>query len=222
MDARAPKEQPRMVTEEAPIMIRDAEPTDAAFIAHTWIRNYQGDASIPAKKKEPKLEAMNREEINARLRRLSAEKNEYCAARVDVDTYWHEHRALVASILQRDTARAKVAHYADDPELLLGFVVYEATAHPIVHYIYVKGSWRKAKIATKLIRNMKLEAGEGPYWASHWTRYGPMIKGMGLAIEYNPYRSFENDMAKSENGRADRTVIRDRREEGLPLSQVAV
>lgn len=210
------------LTEEAPIMVRDVEPADAAFIAHTWTRNYQSDASIPAKKKEPNLEAMNRDEINARLKRLSAEKSEYSASRVDVDIYWQEHRSLVASILQRDTARAKVAHYADDDKLLLGFVVYEVTDRPIVHYIYVKGIWRKARIGTKLVRNMKLEAGEGPYWASHWTRFSPVIKeGMGLAIEYNPYRSFKNELAKSSNGGADRAVIRDRGEEGLPLHQVA-
>ena len=63
--------------------------------------------------------------------------------------YWPAYQETICEVLERSLA--KVMTTAEDPSDILGYVVYEQGALPIVHYIYVKHTVRRSGIATALL-----------------------------------------------------------------------
>lgn len=65
--------------------------------------------------------------------------------------YWPGMRGVINRILQR--TRCTIAHNPADPEQILGWACIELG--PVIHYIYVKGPFRKKGLAKMMLRGLK-------------------------------------------------------------------
>ena len=108
--------------------IRRAKPADGAFIVNSWLRSYN-------------------EHIRPEERRAG---------------YWQGHKQVIAALLGR--SRVLVAHYAgelldvDRPgeDVILGYAVAEQLPDRcVIHYVYVKKTYRGQGIARNLVTMLR-------------------------------------------------------------------
>lgn len=76
--------------------------------------------------------------------------------------FFDRHHDVVEALLARPETEAKVALWAEDPEIILGYAVTEGTL--TVHYVYVKPAFRQHGIATALLAET-----ETPFIYTHFT-----------------------------------------------------
>lgn len=67
---------------------------------------------------------------------------------IQQDIYFEIYNRVIESILKRDEISVKVACLKDDPEVILGYSVFE---NKTVHWIFCKQAWRKIGIARMLL-----------------------------------------------------------------------
>lgn len=67
---------------------------------------------------------------------------------IEKDTYMRNYHKILENILNRPGVEVKVACYAEDPDIILG---YSVTQNDVLHWVYVKHAWRKFGIAKKLV-----------------------------------------------------------------------
>jgi hypothetical protein len=82
----------------------------------------------------------------------SSYKDSHYAGILDNDTYAPAMHRQIPRVLARPGAVAMLAFERDDPDFLYGHAVAELDAHetPIVHYVFVKGPYRKLGVARGL------------------------------------------------------------------------
>ena len=105
---------------------------------------------------------------------------------VDPRIYTAEQHALVARTLVRPDTRVLIACDAEDPNQIIGYVVYGEPRSNITHtdprvvfqYVYTKTLFRRMGIARKLIREAAASRGAG--WATHWH---PLLRELFDPIE---------------------------------------
>lgn len=92
------------------------------------------------------------------------------------DIYYKNYQLVLDEILKRPKLTISIACLADDKDVILGYIVYEQT---VIHYIFVKESWRKMGIAKKLSpTNITV--------CTHLTNIGKSLKKK-YDIVFNPF-----------------------------------
>lgn len=74
------------------------------------------------------------------------------ARRLDQADYFEAHSRIVNAIIP--AAVVRVAEHAEQPGLLLGYAVGRKLERPTVDYVYVKGDYRRLRIATALVEDL--------------------------------------------------------------------
>lgn len=103
--------------------------------------------------------------------------------------YHANQSAKISSILERDTTRAIVACDPEDPEHIFAHIVFEVFHSAIViHYIYVKESYRRLGLAHALLEFVILNRRPGTaLWCSHYPANADIYTmAEKLGIEYDP------------------------------------
>lgn len=77
------------------------------------------------------------------------------------------HHKVVTHILAKPTTTTFIAHPKDDPNTMLGYLVCEPGAKPIVHFTFVKEAFRKMGILKRLLEAAEIK--EPTFTFSHWT-----------------------------------------------------
>lgn len=67
---------------------------------------------------------------------------------IDNEVYFKVYHAVLEALLSKPTISIKVACLKDDPEVILGYSVYEGTR---LHWVHVKLAWRNIGIAKALV-----------------------------------------------------------------------
>ena len=109
--------------------------------------------------------------------------------RIPESIYMTEHHRQAAEILSR--AACLVACGADDPDVVLGYIVAErVNDRPVFHYVYVKHPFRRLGIAKDLFINISEIVGNGKGWCTHWAPVMDKWWSAGLELDYNPFRRY--------------------------------
>lgn len=89
------------------------------------------------------------------------------------ESYFSKYKQVIELLLSRSTV--KVACLIDDPDVVLGYVVYQGDK---LHWVFVKKAWRKLSIASQLVpKNIK--------YYSHITKMIRSFKPQGW--EFDPF-----------------------------------
>lgn len=67
---------------------------------------------------------------------------------IDKDIFMHRYHVVLEKLLDKPEVGVAVACLQDDPDTILGYSVVESN---ILHWVYVKESWRKMGIAKSLV-----------------------------------------------------------------------
>lgn len=112
----------------------------------------------------------------------------FFAKRIPNDTFFQCHHNVIANLLTR--SKILVIHDLTDPTLLFGWICYEDQPLPVVHYIYIKKSWRSLGMGQKLFKASGLpEDFQYSHATFDWWSNGD-TKGLECfypAARYNPY-----------------------------------
>lgn len=92
------------------------------------------------------------------------------------DIYFRNYHAVIEKIVSRPKVRIKVACLELMPDAVLGYCVYEG---PIIHWIFVKSSYREVGIAKMIVP-------DGITQCSHITHIGRSLKRKKDII-FNPF-----------------------------------
>ena len=98
--------------------------------------------------------------------------------------YFDREHAIIERILAR--GRTLVAHVEGDPDTILGYLVAEQFAIPAVaHWLYVKGPWRRAGIASKLVEASGLDMADCHY--THQTKATGYLLHRWPGLTFDPW-----------------------------------
>lgn len=64
--------------------------------------------------------------------------------------FYREHHRAIEAILQRPGAQTIISHLPDEPNIILGFLVYEPGT---IHWCHVKENFRRQGIARQLVQH---------------------------------------------------------------------
>ena len=108
------------------------------------------------------------------------------------DIFYPEYQKIIDRILLRSTI--KVACHQEEPSVIFGYLIFEPD---ILHYCFIKQSFRRLGIATALFNDSFTN---GFVYATHLTRSGvPTLKKFNLI--FNPFILYKEreDETKSES-----------------------
>lgn len=102
---------------------------------------------------------------------------------IDQKAYFREYNKVIDRILAKPTTLIKIAHLADDPEIILGYAIFEpgVSRETILHWVYVKQAWRRIGIARLLIP-------DNVGTITHLTKMGHMLKHNSTNVAFNPFQ----------------------------------
>lgn len=107
--------------------------------------------------------------------------------------YFGEHHDLLERIMNR--SEAVIACNADDPNQIFGYIVYERIDNAlVVHYIYVKQSFRKLGIGKTLLQSTGWQKGDA-FIFTHDTYISAKL-AMKYRAMFNPYVPTNHYQAK--------------------------
>lgn len=109
------------------------------------------------------------------------------AASVENAAYFDGHHRLIEGVLRH--ARVLCAVSSEDPSQIYGWVCYEipnAPTPPVVHYVYVKHSFRGFGIAKRLLARAAPDAFVFTHMPAEGRTTTITAKG-----KYNPYAAFK-------------------------------
>lgn len=97
--------------------------------------------------------------------------------------YFPAHSKVVDRILKR--ARVAIASHIDEPDVILGFLVYEHFDLPVIHYAYVVNRARKLGVATEMLKAVKIS---DTFLFTHRTPDAKALQVKNPHMTYDPYR----------------------------------
>lgn len=95
---------------------------------------------------------------------------------IEKNVYYKVYKAVIESILSKETTSVTIACLKDDPEVILGFCVYDG---PRLHWVHVKQAWRNIGIARALVPS-KISV------VSHLTEVGKSLM-LKNKLSFNPF-----------------------------------
>src|ERR1700677_4935251 len=142
------------MTISMPIEIRPAYLEDIPFIFATWLRSYRHSSTF--------------------------------AKKISNDIYYLRHHLVIDLILKREGSKVLVVHPQGEPDVILGYVVTEKQPDgaEVVHYTYVKKSFRRMGIAETLWKELDKNKS---YTFTHYTTDAEWLNKKYNLI-YDPYR----------------------------------
>jgi len=100
--------------------------------------------------------------------------------------YYPNHREVALEIISR--TNANVASSIDDDDQLFGYILFETSKTPTIHYAYVKQIFRKLGLANQLLESTGINTND-LYFYSHETYASKYILNeFGI---FNPYEFFK-------------------------------
>jgi len=115
---------------------------------------------------------------------LKSYKDSDFARRVPNIIYFAEHHKLIEGLLSH--CSIYVACSEEDSNQILGYIVASSfTGTPIIHYIYIKHSFRKLGLATQLISSLSLNK-SNMIAVTHWNKYATIASNK-YHLVYHPY-----------------------------------
>lgn len=93
---------------------------------------------------------------------------------IDQDAYFHHYQQVLESYFNRPDINCSVACLREDPDVILGYAVYEPH---VLHWVFVKPAWRRIGIAKMLVP-------PGIKTVSHLTHIGLLLKKDRI---FNPF-----------------------------------
>jgi ribosomal protein S18 acetylase RimI-like enzyme len=97
------------------------------------------------------------------------------------DTFFREHHQVIDRILARPSTEVRLAVLPDDPSVVFGWSVHEPG---LIHFVYVKPSFRRYGIAKSLLAGLP---SEGEY--THFTYVLKDLEPKLAGYKFNPYRA---------------------------------
>lgn len=96
--------------------------------------------------------------------------------------FFEMHHKVIDNFVARG-GLVQVAHPKGEPDVILGYICYEATM-PLVQYVYVKKTFRKMGVARALYKTTNIPD-NGIF--THWTTDTDWIIKKLENLTYNPY-----------------------------------
>jgi ribosomal protein S18 acetylase RimI-like enzyme len=137
----------------AEIEVRDAYLEDVSFIFATLLRSYRHASNF--------------------------------ARKISNDVFYKYHHAFLDACLKRPGSKVIVAHPKGEPDIILGYLLSETRAdgESVIHYSYVKKSFRQMGVARALWATLEKK----PYTITHFTVDADWITKKYTNLTYNPY-----------------------------------
>lgn len=110
------------------------------------------------------------------------------------DLYFAQQHTLISKLWNDPRSTRLMAVFPEDTAFLYGWLFGTGTdAGPIIHYVYVRNSWRGRGIATALVQAMT-EGADG-FTSHHTPAWDALERGMdGPRFRYSPFLAFEGFM----------------------------
>lgn len=107
------------------------------------------------------------------------------ARRITDEVFYRWHKLVVSRILQRPGTQLLVATPEGEPDTILGYLVMEQQDVQVLHFAYVKTSFRRFGIARALVKSAGIAPGAE---FTHWTRDMEWAFEKLTGLKYCPYR----------------------------------
>jgi len=114
---------------------------------------------------------------------LKSYRNSPMASNLNNDVYYDNHKKIVQNTLENAVTMILCA--SDDEDHILGFICFEATNLNIIHYIYIKYSYRKMGL-TKFLLDTLSDISDSTTIITHFNN-NLKSKSNELGLIYNPY-----------------------------------
>lgn len=170
--------------DQLPIVIRKPVPDDLNFILNSWLKSYRWEAwaGVPREQfafckkcdKHPKCATCEREV-----------RQSYPSSPIHGDVYFKEQERLIYEINER--SEILVACNVEEPDQVYGWVV---ASSGLLHYVYVKGPFRRFGIGGSLLDRAGVPKGSKATY-THRTRFVDRCLRSRLG-EFNPYLAFRS------------------------------
>lgn len=116
----------------------------------------------------------------------SYKHNSYFCKRIRDNIYYKYHHQVITRILARDNCKVLIAADPEDSKVILGYLVYESfQGKELVHYAYIKTSFRGLGIGGALLRSSTINPFESLF--SHWTKDTDGLIEKYKGATYVPY-----------------------------------
>jgi len=125
------------------------------------------------------------------------------AKRIPYAVFFQNHHRVLERILARPEVQSLVACPSDSPDTIVGYLIHEGN---VVHYVYVKGAFRKLGVARALAVAAKLDLEK--VVCSHWTFAADDLAMKGKLL-YNPYLMFNQRGENHERSESNESVSED-------------
>jgi ribosomal protein S18 acetylase RimI-like enzyme len=107
------------------------------------------------------------------------------ARKISNEVFYKYHHAFLDSCLKRPGSRVMVAHPKGEPDVILGYLLSERRedGEEVVHYTYVKKSFRQMGVARALWKTLE----DKKYTITHYTVDADWVMKKYSNLTYNPY-----------------------------------
>lgn len=109
----------------------------------------------------------------------------YFSKRIRNPEFFKGHWKIVDAILKKPSTQVLIAHPRDDEETILGYLVCDLENRKLVHFLYVKETFRMMGIARKMMANLELEIEK--IFFTHWTYPVDEFMRKWPDMIYDPY-----------------------------------
>jgi ribosomal protein S18 acetylase RimI-like enzyme len=135
------------------VEVRDAYLEDVPFIFATMLRSYRHASTF--------------------------------ARKISNEIFYKYHHMFLEACLSRANSKVMVAHAKGEPNVILGYLLSETRpdGEEVVHYTYVKKSFRQMGVAKALWATLD----KSKYTITHYTMDADWIMRKFSNLTYNPY-----------------------------------
>ena len=123
---------------------------------------------------------------------LKSYRQSYFARTISNTIYFDQHHAVLRRLIKR--CSTDIACNPEDPSQIYGYIVHESvTGIPVVHYVYVKQTFRNMGIGKALLEKAKTFEEAGVY--THHTKMAEKLAAKH-SVTHHPYLALESDQVQ--------------------------
>ena len=118
---------------------------------------------------------------------LRSYRQQPAARNMSNDTFFYHHKQIIEKILSKPNTVVTIICSHEDPDHIYGYSVVEKyNGAAIIHYVYVKHSYRKLGLAKDVLTQSIPNLGSTLTFVTHESRNHSKLKDK-FNIEFNPY-----------------------------------